>query len=263
MAQDFFVTEGNADMLKKWNDFWKAFIPQRVSNACVLWVMQVLSCFGRVSKKQQEQNECNNCKYLPDNLETLIGGKYIENQNDWHEVWFGQGKNHTMSHSGCGIIAAYNALTALEETEDSETKNHANMEKILSLIRFFEQNGAVLGGRIGIAPKAIAKFFEKQGYDVTFTKCNAKTNETQINILGDKSDVTIITIYNNRKDICGRIHNICVTKKQGKYYIHNAGRRKSEFGNVTLWDAIMNSASAPKVICVIGICKRENNHINS
>lgn len=251
-------------MLKKWKDFWKAFIPQKISNSCVLWVMHVLSYVGRVSRKKQEQNECKNRKSLPEQLATLLDGKYIENQKDWHQIWFGQGKNHTMSHSGCGIIAAYNALAALEENADCKAEKNANIERILSLIRFFEQKGAVLGGRIGIAPKSIAVFFEKQGYDVDFTKCDAQTDEAQINTLGNKSDVTIITIYNNQKDIFGRIHNICVTKKNGGFFAHNAGRRKqgAQAWHSTLWNAIMNSASAPKVICVIGISKRENHHIN-
>lgn len=251
-------------MFKKWKAFWKAFIPQKVSNSCVLWVMNVLCRVGRVSSKQQEKNEDKNRKQLSAHLPELLTGKYIESQKDWHEVCFGKGKHHTMSHSGCGIIAAYNALAALGETVDCETNNHVNVEQVLSLIRFFEQNGAVLGGRIGIAPKAIADFFKKQGYGVTFTKCGTHMDENYINALGDKSDVTIITIYNNQKDIFGRIHNICMTKEQGRFLPHNVGRRKqtAKTGYAALWEAIMNSSSAPKVICMIGINKKENNHIN-
>ena len=250
-------------MLKQWKTFWKAFIPQKISNSFVLWVMFVLSYAGRVSQKKQEQNECRNRKKLAEQLAVLLDGKYIENQQDWHQVWFGKGKNHNMSHSGCGIVAAYNAMAALEKTAHGEIENYKKIEHIISLIRFFETKGAVLGGRIGIEPKSIASFFEKNGYEVEFTKCSAKTTKEQINVIGNKNEVTIVTLYNNQMNIFEKIHNICITKEQSNFYAHNVGQSARKKEGTTLSEVILSSASDPKVICIIGICKRENNHINS
>ena len=63
----------------------------------------------------------------------------------------------TVSHSGCGVVATYNALYTLGEPRSFD-----------SILRHYNSadNALILWGLMGISPDAIAEYFVNAGYSV-------------------------------------------------------------------------------------------------
>lgn len=238
-------------MSEKWNAYWKAFVPQKISGAWVAGAMQFGTLFSFVSKRKKEYHKTKNITVLLKESSKLFFGKYIEKQHDWTEVYFGSGKDNTIAHSGCGIIATYNAMAFLEQWEIPQ------VEKLVELIRYFEGKGSVFGGRLGVAPKAIMRYLKQLGYQTNFYKGKLCVTEKNLNSIGETYQTLIVTFYNHEMDITGKMHTVCVTKEYGRYFVHNAVSfvRNAPKGTGTLTEAVNASATAPKVICVTGVSK--------
>ena len=246
-------------MSAKWNAYWKAFIPQKISGSWVIWVLQLGVCFSFLGNKKRQQHKEQNKVVLEDTVNKLFVGKYIEKQHEWGKVVFGRGKDNTMAHSGCGIIATYNARAFLEQWDVPRVHN------LVELIGYFESNGAVLGGRFGVSPKAIMKCFKRLDYNVEFIRGKRCATYSDLNTIGEKYQAVVVTFFNHEKDITRMMHTVCVTKENGRYFAHNAVSFacNAPDGTQTLAEAVNASATLPKVISVIGVSKKENNHINS
>ena len=226
----------------------KAFIPQNIDNKTVLDAFDVMRGANFISDKVIEENaiankaELMNAGYIPRR------GECIENQALWGKVQFGNSPNSNMSYSGCEIIATYNALSALGEPTSADT--------MVSLISGYERDGAALNGEFGVAPRAIADYFIKEGYSVDMT---VSTDAATINKLGENSNVVIATVYNNQNDITQMVHTVCITKTdEGKYVVHNAYKQDKKGNYVeteaaTFEKAIQCIGSDPAAISVIGI----------
>lgn len=87
----------------------------------------------------------------------------------------------TGKHNGCGWIATYNALKML-----SRTKHPAD------IIRFYETNGSLVYGALGIQPYAVAAYFKLMGYKVTITYSTA-----QYDAIAKKSKANIIWFWHS------------------------------------------------------------------
>ena len=218
----------------------------------MLWIYKAAAVFSRISKARIEDNAQKNRQLFREKKSPFREGNYIENQAEWGGVKFGSSKHSNMAYSGCEIMASCNAKLALGE--------NVSEQAMADMISRYERKGAALNGEIGTSPKEIADYFKESGYEVIFSDSrNAKI----VNEIGEKSDTVIVTAYNNRMDIMGKIHTVSVTKDEaGTYEVHNAyayNRSTESYvakgGYGTLQDAVMNMASAPAVICIIGIRK--------
>ena len=69
---------------------------------------------------------------------------------------------------------------------------------------------------------AIQDYFKKKGYKVTGSSKNEDFNN-----IGNQYDACIITVFNDINDITDGMHFIAVTKKDGKYTVHNNGYNSS------------------------------------
>lgn len=235
----------------------KAFIPQEVSNDVVVAVMEILSINYPVLNKTIEENAKSNLNVLTNTSELCVSGQYIENQALWTTVKYGNGS--TMDYTGCGIIASYNAMSALGENVSEQT--------MVDLISRYEQDGAVLYGMFGTSPYQIEKCFEEKGYDVISTRSK---EEAVVNDIGDNSDTVIATVYNNQDNVMDQLHTVSITKdSNGKFSIHNTGAKKdgkyvakdnNGVGYDTLHDAICDVSGGNSMnISVIGISNPTNN----
>lgn len=186
-------------------------------------------------------------------------GEYIENQAQWGGVKFGSKEEEiSMSTSGCGVMAAYNARIALGEDVSSQT--------MVEMISEFEKE-ALGGGAYGVSPGAVYNYFGDRGYEVNIT---CSTDCDVINNLGEQNDTIIVTAYNNKNDIDQMVHNVSITKNaEGKYEVHNAylwSKKEGKYvcddnegkGYDSVQEAIdgMGSGNA-KALCVIGISNPE------
>ena len=243
--------------INKLQSKFKAFIPQHIKNTTVMTAYDLMRRYGNtISEKRIMQNAALNAKELHGGHTDYFTGtiKYIENQSQWEKIRFGKGKNCTMSHSGCGIIAAYNAMAALNK--------QVSPEVMVELIGSFERDGAALGGRFGVAPSAIYDYFVRNGYEAVITK---EKNVDEINRIGESYDVVIVTAYNDEMDITAMIHTVCITKAEdGAYVIHNGYHRDADSGRwdekrtgkYTLAEAISQIGKKSAAIIVIGINRR-------
>lgn len=236
---------------------FKSFIPKRISNKTVIRFYDLFRKLSGVSNRVIATHKEANRVVLSDAqispLKEVSG--YIENQREWKEVLIGKGKNPTMQKSGCGVFAVYNALLALGEKVGKDT--------LPELIASFEKQGVVLSGRWGVSPRAIYRYFQKNGFDTAMTMSRDPEIITQ---MGTDYEVAIVTAYNDGDDIMQRIHTVCVTKNsRGEFFAHNAYYRKGntyiamplgEKGFSGLQETIEHLAKNPQAICVIGINKR-------
>ena len=237
-------------------EYAKGFIPRKVDNETVLKSYDLMSAMCPISSKTIESNAAWNAKELTqtdasgNNVYIPKAGSYIENQSEWGNVKFGCSPNSDMSYSGCEIIATYNALSALGENTSADT--------MVNLISSYEKNGAALYGEFGVAPNAIERYMKNAGYQVQST---ISLDQGKINEIGENSDVIIATVYNNKNDITGEIHTVCITKTQGgNYMAHNTGKKINgkyiESANVkTLYDALQLISTDFQAINVVGIEK--------
>ncbi|MBO5228056.1 MAG: hypothetical protein J6B39_03580 [Lachnospiraceae bacterium] len=242
----------------RWKDRIGTFIPRYVPNRLVAGIMRLLNILHRTSKKQVEKNRIHNTKILMENADTseMISfykpDGFVENQSQWRDVHFGS--KYTMAYGGCGIFAVYNALIALGKKPDG-----SDMVKIISEL---ERSGAVWGGKLGIAPYGMRKFFVRRGYRTHI--CYSR-DKSVIGILGETYDTFIVTVYNDAKNIFRFVHNVSITKdERGRFRGHNCYKRRmlangdsifvSDGPHPGLWEAIHRmSDGKAEILSVIGI----------
>lgn len=245
---------GDMENAKKYADnlvaYGKAYIPQNLDNKTLLDAYDLLGKMGNISEQTIQENAAANKELLEKEPYIYIPeeGKFIENQNDWGKIRFGCSSSSNMKYSGCGIIATYNALSALGEPN--------SVDRMVGVISSFEKNGAAAKGEFGVAPRAIETFFIQEGYDVMMTET---TESSVINQIGENSDVVVVTVYNNQNDVTQMLHTVCITKTdEGNYVAHNTYKKDGN-RNVpakeknTLEDAIQCIGTEPAVISVIGV----------
>lgn len=233
--------------------WWKAFVPHYITNRQLLWFYGKAAKLFRVPEAEIAGHRRENRKLLRGTESPLKGG-YIENQAEWGKVRFGCSKRSNMAYSGCEVIATYNAKLAL-----GEPVGRKDME---ALIARYEKRGAALWGAIGTSPREIALYFEECGYRVRFTD---SADYGALEEMGEKSDAVIVTAYNDREDITAEIHTVTITRDGGgEYILHNAyaydrgiGVYVAKGGYPTLQEAVRNMASAPAVICMLGISGKD------
>ena len=240
--------------MEKTGSFFRSFIPKHVNNRTFLRLYR-LAALIHVSRRTSNINYGKNLiqlrsmnRYLQNNRSA-----YIENQNEWSEIIYGAGPHHNMKYSGCEIIATFNALRAVGALADCDAA-----ESMAGLIRYYEANGAALLGEFGVSPKAIETYFVRHGFSVASTE---KDDNKDLDTVDSKSQVLIVTVYNDVNDITKQVHTVCITKDAVKGYVLHNAYRKDEHGvyresipYTTLKEAINHiSGYEPKLIYLIGI----------
>lgn len=168
-------------------------------NYLIVTFYKIVSFFSRIKKTVIISNSNVN----EEHIKTFkLPEYYIENQEQFNVFRFG---NKNISHSGCGIIAVYNALKAL-----NYPLSNSDFVKIISL---FEKKGTPLFASIGISPTAIFKFFSKRNFAVNKI---ISSDENKITEFSRDFDTFICLIYNNSKNLKKGLHYVCVNKIKNK-----------------------------------------------
>ena len=211
---------------------------QRQENDLFLDLMELLRISFR--KKFPDHLEKNR-KAFPNHLRTIKLNKgFIEDQHNYKDMFYGLSP---FSSNGCELIAIYNALYDMTKKEDID---------LPLIINIHEKSGMVLNGLFGTSPKAIEEYFKKNGY-----KTMSSSKKANYENIAKSTDVLILTIYNNIDDITDQVHTICITKNQGKYYVHNNGSRSAGVAYNSITDVLAKiNGGRAKDIFLIGINKK-------
>ena len=221
------------------NNF-KGFIPKNSSNNSILNFFEILR---KTSKHNFPGNFHKNTTNFKNHLKEIEKNNgFIENQDAYTDLYYG---NKTLDFCGCEIIATYNAIYDLTKKHDI---NFAEM------IDSFEKDGIVLSGYFGTAPRAIEDYLNKIGFK---TKSSMKKEE--YDEIGNECDSLILTVFNDINNIMNMVHTFNITKKEGKFYIHNNGYKCHLEPYFSITDLMLriNDGKA-KDIFLIGIFKKKN-----
>ena len=215
-------------------------------NALILLFYRIVAFFTRVPRETIHKHTLLFDEKFSER--DITQGKYINNQGAFFDFPYGYGN---VGLNGCGPIAVFNALVALNEinvinVEKKEIYNH-----FIKILEYFEKNGAALKGRFGTSPISIRYYLKKNGFE---TKAYSKKSTSKLNDFSDNYHAFISIIYNDAKDIRRGLHFICTKKNEdGTFTSHNP-----EYTGNSLFEAL-NQCSSHEVrhVYTIGIKKRE------
>lgn len=215
------------------------FIPGKISNKVVVGTLNLMRGANRIVKKDYgtlvENVDIFETQHKP-YLTNTFG--FIEDQHNYTDMRFGK---YTMDYSGCEVIAVYNAINALGEGEP---------QNLAYYIADFENDGMVLNGKFGTAPKAINDRLNKYGFETCMT-----LKEEEYNVIAGQSRTLILTFYNDKDRISSQIHTVNISKSDRGYIAHNVfcnGKPHGPFKNI--YD-LMNAINGGRAmgISLIGI----------
>ena len=220
-------------------DYFKSFLQKNVSNKDFMNVVETLR---KLTPQVYPENLDHNIRAFPIHFPQIESNKgFIEDQWMYSDMLYGMEK---FSQNGCEIIAVYNALYDLTGEED---------RNLPEMIDYFEKddNGILLYGLFGTAPKAPEEYLNKLGF-----KTKSSTEKEDYLDIQESCDSYILTIYNDIEDIMNMIHTVSITKKNGKFYVHNNGY----YGYTNGYDSILDilekiNNGKSKDIYLIGIKK--------
>ena len=182
--------------------YFKAFLQKKVPNRVIL---DAITAIRYLTPAIYPGNLEHNIEAFPNHLFQIKWHKgFIEDQSNFYDMKYGQ---KTIDSGGCVVIAAYNALYDLTGEEYIDFP---------AMIDYFEKNGILLYGEIGTAPQSVEEYFNDLGFK---TKSSFKREE--YTNIADNYDTFVLTKFNDIDDIYQCIHTSSITKKDGKFYIHN------------------------------------------
>ncbi len=171
----------------------------------ILWGWSILSLFG-VSKRTVEANHITNKEVFTKEKLWPQGG-YIERQSELTALRFG--KAYTIAYGGCGLIALYNTLVALGEKPSHDI--------FLELAKDLQRRGVAWGGKYGIHPAVIRRWFARHGYGVRRIPVSEESfaqNEADYKVF-------VVTVLNGA-GLKNWLHTVCITKEESGFVVHNA-----------------------------------------
>ena len=222
-----------------------AFIPAHVSNGIVLGVMQIMRFLQRRGYKYAADHLMENKRRLNEiqNEAAPDSEKYIEDQKSYKNIRLGKSD---IAVAGCEVIATYNVLRALKMTQVS----------FAELISDFEKDGIIYGGRFGVAASAMRDRLKAAGLDTVMT-----TDKGKMGGLLKDSEVSILTMYNDRTTIGAQVHSVTVTGTDDEhgYYVHNVHGDGKVYGPFSDWSDLIKRLNDGRIgpISLIGV-RRHN-----
>ncbi|MCR5770315.1 MAG: hypothetical protein K6G87_03660 [Butyrivibrio sp.] len=198
----------------------KGFHPQNVSNDTVIAIIDMFTKKGSISQSTIDEHKKDNVEEID---MVYVSGEYIENQEYWGAIKYG---DYNMAYNGCGIIAIINAYHSLGiDLTD---------EEVAELIAEFEYYGCVNNGAWGTSVMAIADYYrEYTEYEV---RCTTSADSDDLEIIDKNSDTFIVEVYNDGNSIYGGMHFVNIEKIKDengdvKYIVHNADCYEDDNGN--------------------------------
>ena len=162
--------------------------------SAIAFVVAVYIVVAKTAERiRAESNYKHNSALLED-----ISDEYIDNQHEYADFRYGFSN---IAESGCGVIAAYNLLVSLEQSE-----------LLSEVIYGFEKWGVeieVSWGSWGSNPFKMYKYFNRKG--LRYKKCSSlKTFKNYAK--KSKKDNFIITYWNNAENLSENAHIVYVKR---------------------------------------------------
>ncbi len=162
---------------------------------------------------------------------------YIENQHLYKHIPYGKSN---VSYAGCEVIATYNTLKYL---------GNGYSLPFSQVISDFSCDGMVFNGRFGSSPKAIADYLSQLGCDIIFSH-----HPNDFHLISHDCLCAVFTFFNDRHNLKGGIHTICLTKdSDGNLIAHNVHCNGSIMGPFKDFSEFLDALPSAKGICLIGI----------
>lgn len=172
-----------------------------ISKALLL-IMEGSRRIGRLIPLRGEGRHAANARRIP---EESRGAVFIEDQERLGELRYGAA---TMRWSGCGPIAAANALRAL-----------GREAYLPDVIGELERDGAVFFGAGGTSPYAVRDLLERKGLGTWIS-----TEEREFDEMLSQGDVFILLFHFDRKKRLN-LHYVCMTRQGKGFAVHNLSGR--------------------------------------
>lgn len=236
-----FALKGAAKDVK---EYAVSFVPQRVSSETALGFMEFLRAVQPRRNTLAEGNLYGNLyAYGKHRARVNRQDGYIEDQENYSDLRYG---SVTVAYSGCEVIAVANVLNALRR---AGLIGGEKCPELPHLLYSFERNGKLLGGRFGTSPGALRDYMRYCGFEAELS-----TDRHIFPIIAEKSDVLMLTCYNDGKNLLKEVHTFCISKEDGyrthnAYHRGNAGPRYEQFEDLL---RELNGGRA-KPICLIGV----------
>ena len=236
----FILLISSSDCSEKSNflSFLTRFGNNQIGNEYLIFIMEIMR---KRNNRRFPNNFAKNRAAFKNHASAIKSNNgFIEDQQNYNDMSYGV---KTLSENGCGLIAIYNVLYHLTQNENIDFP---------SIIQDLEYDGIVLGGIFGTSIKAIDDYFRKKGFR---TKSSGLIRD--YDRIGRETDASVLTIFNNGINIFQGIHFIAITKKGGKFYIHNNGAYSPDVAYDSITDILtrINSGRA-KNIYLTGVYKK-------
>ena len=221
-----------------------SFVPQRVSGKTALGFMEFLRAVQPRRARLAEGNLYGNLYAYGKHRERVFRQDgYIEDQENYTDLRYG---TVTAAYSGCEVIAVANVLNALRRVR---LLGDRKCEELPHLLYSFEMNGKLLGGRFGTSPGALRDYMRYCGFEAELT-----TDLQRFPVMAEKSDVLILTCYNDARNLLKEVHTFCISKEDG-YRTHNAYHRGKAGPRYELFEDLLRelNGGAAKPICLVGV----------
>ncbi len=128
---------------------------------------------------------------------------------------FFHGQSLTAANNACEVIGVYNALHAFGKDKS-----------LPDLIKEFSGRGVCAKGCFGTSPKALKRYFEKEGYE---TKLLVGKDLSDENLKAWESEysVFLLTSFNRGYNPFHMVHTMCISREKDGFIRHNDYRPRT------------------------------------
>ena len=153
---------------------------------------------------------------------------------------FFHGKKLTAANNTCEVIAVYNALHAFGKDKS-----------LPELIREFSNKGICANGCFGTSPKALKRYFEKEGYE-TRLLVGRDLNDENLKEMSEEYEAFLLTSFNIGYNPFHMVHTMCISHEKDGFIRHNDYRPRTPLK--TLKEGVYGYNDwRSRPICVLGI----------
>lgn len=186
-----------------------------MKNESLIKASTLLASVNLLSRNRKDPYGNLSANYIKVKDMGLLGrSSLIDDQSSLADIALGRSN---MAAAGCEVIAVFNLL--------KRYNGGAKAVELPDLIEIFERNGAVLSGRFGVSPQAMADYLRDLGLKTNFT-----SDQSDFDVLAQYCPHMIVTVMNDGTNIFKQIHTFYVAREDtpdGARYFrpYNAGIR--------------------------------------
>lgn len=153
---------------------------------------------------------------------------------------FFHGRKLTAANNSCEVIGVYNALHAFGDDKS-----------LPELIREFSNKGVCANGCFGTSPKALKRYFEKEGYE-TKLLVGKDLSDENLKKMSEEYEAFLLTSFNRGYNPFHMVHTMCISHEKDGFIRHNDYRPRTPLKSLKEGVYGYNDGRS-RPICVLGI----------